>query len=168
MLRVGDTIQLSASDLVGHLNCRNLTELDLAVAKGELAKPKVWSPLLDVLRERGIRHEQGYVDHLRAKGLDIATIDGVGLDAEAVTATAEAMRLGRAVIVQGAFLRDELGWPPRCPVASGYAERPRQLVLRSRRHQALERNQGRDGPAAQPLQRFGRQDSRADTRNDRT
>ncbi len=70
MLKVGQTIQLNASDLVGHLNCRNLTELDLAVAKGVLAKPKVWSPLVDVLRERGIRHEQGYIDHLRVRGLE--------------------------------------------------------------------------------------------------
>jgi predicted RecB family nuclease len=114
MLKVGQTIQLSASDLVGHLNCRNLTELDLAVAKGALAKPRVWSPLLDVLRERGYRHEQGYIDHLRATVLDVETIGGVGLDAEAVLATVEAMRLGRAVIVQGAFLTD--GWGGRTDV----------------------------------------------------
>ena len=73
MLKVGNTVQLSASDLVGHLNCRNLTELDLAVAKGALAKPRVWNPLLDVARERGLRHEQGYVDHLRAKGFEVET-----------------------------------------------------------------------------------------------
>jgi hypothetical protein len=38
MLKVRNTVQLSASDLVGHLNCRNLTELDLAVAEGILAE----------------------------------------------------------------------------------------------------------------------------------
>jgi hypothetical protein len=92
------------SDLVGHLNYRNLTELDLAVTNGELPKPRVWSPFLDVLRERGIRHEQRYVEHLRAKGHDIAALEGVGFDAEAITATIDAMRLGRDVIVQGAFL----------------------------------------------------------------
>ena len=52
MLKVNQGFQLSASDLVGHLNCRNLTELDLAVANGVLAKPKIWNPVLDVLRER--------------------------------------------------------------------------------------------------------------------
>jgi predicted RecB family nuclease len=104
MLKVDQGIQLSASDLVGHLNCRNLTELDLAVAVGAVAKPKVWNPLLDVLRERGLRHEQGYVEHLRARDLEIEIIPGVGLDAEAVAATVRAMRLGRQVIVQGAFL----------------------------------------------------------------
>ena len=54
MQKIGRAIQLSASDLVGHLNCRNLTELDIGVAKGTIAKPKVWNPLLDVLRERGL------------------------------------------------------------------------------------------------------------------
>jgi hypothetical protein len=69
VLKIDDTFRLSASDLVGHLNCRNLTELDVAVAKGRLAKPKSWAdPLLDVLRERGIRHEEAYVDHLREEG----------------------------------------------------------------------------------------------------
>jgi len=109
MQKIGNAIQLSASDLVGHLNCRNLTELDLAVAKGTLAKPRTWNPLLDVLRERGLRHEQGYVDHLRAKGLDIETVAGVGLDEDSVAATAKAMCLGREVVVQGAFLADNWG-----------------------------------------------------------
>jgi hypothetical protein len=37
MLSVDDgVVHLSASDLVGHLNCRYLTKLDLAVARGEL------------------------------------------------------------------------------------------------------------------------------------
>jgi uncharacterized protein len=113
MLRIGDTIQLSASDLVGHLNCRNLTELDLAVAKGELAKPRVFgSSLLDVLRERGFRHEQGYIEHLKAMGRDVQIIWGVGFDAGAVAATAEAMRLGRAAIVQGAFHAGNWGGRP--------------------------------------------------------
>ena len=32
MERINQAFRLSASDLVGHLNCRNLTDLDLAVA----------------------------------------------------------------------------------------------------------------------------------------
>jgi predicted RecB family nuclease len=103
MLKVGNTVQLSASDLVGHLNCRNLTELDLAVAEGILAKPRVCNPLLDVARERGLRHEQGHVDHLRATGFDVETLAGMEFN-EAIAATARAMSLGRQVIVQGAFL----------------------------------------------------------------
>ena len=37
MLNAGGTVHLSASDLVGHLNCRYLTSLDLAVANGTFA-----------------------------------------------------------------------------------------------------------------------------------
>ena len=67
MLKTGNAIQLN-----------NLTELDLAVAKGALAKPRAWNALLDVLRERGLRPEQGYVDHLREKGIDIENRRGSG------------------------------------------------------------------------------------------
>ena len=57
MQKVGNLILLSASDLVGHLNCRHLTGLDIAVATGALEKPKVWDSLLQLLWERGARHE---------------------------------------------------------------------------------------------------------------
>ena len=79
MHTIGEEIRFSASDLVGHLNCRYLTTLDLAVATGALAKPKVWDPVLEVLAERGAQHEKGYVEHLKANGLAVTTIGGVGL-----------------------------------------------------------------------------------------
>lgn len=31
MQKTGDSLRLSATDLIGHLNCRHLTALDLAV-----------------------------------------------------------------------------------------------------------------------------------------
>jgi hypothetical protein len=46
MYKVAGTLNLSAGDLVGHLNCRYLTALDLRVANGELDKPKIWDPVL--------------------------------------------------------------------------------------------------------------------------
>jgi hypothetical protein len=61
-------IRFSASDLVGHLNCQYLTTLDLAVATGALAKPKVWDPVLEVLAERGAQHEEGYVAFVECVG----------------------------------------------------------------------------------------------------
>ena len=104
MQRIGDDIHLSASDLVGHLNCQHLTGLDLAVANGALAKPKVWDdPLLEILWERGSRHEKEYVDHLTASGLSVVAIDGVGVDDEAIVRTRAAMEGGAEIIVQGAF-----------------------------------------------------------------
>ncbi|MEY3841476.1 MAG: hypothetical protein RLZZ542_586, partial [Pseudomonadota bacterium] len=60
----GDDVRLSATDLVGHLNCRHLTDLDRSVARGSLPEPKVWDPALAALWERGKQHEASYVDHL--------------------------------------------------------------------------------------------------------
>jgi len=67
--KINETFQLTATDLVGRFNCRNLTELDIAFAEGTLTKPKVWNPMLDVVRELGLRHEQKFVDHLHGRGL---------------------------------------------------------------------------------------------------
>ena len=52
MKKVGDSFALSATDLVGYLNCHHLVRLDRAVAEGALSKPKVWDPLLQILSER--------------------------------------------------------------------------------------------------------------------
>src|SRR5262249_61981716 len=103
MLNIGGTVHLSASDLVGHLNCRYLTSLDLAVANGVLAKPFVRDPVLEVLAERGALHEQGYVEHLKASGLSVTAIGGGGVDSSVVAQTLDAMKAGAPVIVQGAL-----------------------------------------------------------------
>jgi predicted RecB family nuclease len=114
MQKIGDSIIVSASDLVGHLNCRHLTGLDIAVATGALEKPKVWDPLLQLLWERGARHEQAFVDHLKSKGFSVTVIDGIGVDDEAVARTREAMASGDAIIVQGAFRLS--GWVGRTDI----------------------------------------------------
>lgn len=103
MQKHGDTLLLSASDLVGHLNCGHLTSLDLQVANGTTGKPAQWDPLLDLLRARGAQHEQGFVEHLRAQGHAITTIEGVGGDDAAVAQTQAAMLAGDEIIVQGAL-----------------------------------------------------------------
>lgn len=103
MLRVGPEYQLSATDLVGHLNCAHLTALDRQVADGKLEKPKIWDPLLDILQQRGARHEAAYIDNLRDAGLAITVIDGKGIDDAAVSATLAAMQAGAPVIVQAAL-----------------------------------------------------------------
>ena len=68
MKRVGEALRLSASDLVGFLNCEYLTQLELAVASGIRERPFRADPMLDVLRERGFRHEAAYLDHLELMG----------------------------------------------------------------------------------------------------
>ena len=105
--RIKDSLALSATDLVGYLNCRHLTELDRAVAEGSLAKPKVRDdPLLQLLAERGSVHEQNYVDHLTKNDLEPVRIDGFRVSDEAVSQTLAAMNRGAQVIVQGALSHD--------------------------------------------------------------
>jgi predicted RecB family nuclease len=114
MQLVGKSLHLSASDLVGHLNCRYLTTLDLQAAYGKAQKPKVWDPLLELLVERGALHEQAYVDHLKAQGLSITKIEGIGVDAGAVAETLAAMKAGVQVIVQGAL--QSANWAGRADI----------------------------------------------------
>jgi len=103
MLLLDGILQLSGSDLVGHLNCRHLTELEKAAAKGELQKVFNHDPLLRILAERGREHERGYVEHLRASGFEVHEVSGNGVTGELVEETSEAMRKGVEVISQGAF-----------------------------------------------------------------
>jgi predicted RecB family nuclease len=114
MLKVGDALQLSASDLVGHLNCRHLTGLDLEAAEGRLERPHYYDPLLEILVERGALHERDYLDRLAASGIEVVRIEGPGIRASQIDETLEAMRAGREVIAQGA-LRSE-AWGGRVDV----------------------------------------------------
>jgi len=95
----GSAIELSASDLSGFLSCIHLTALDLAVAHGKREPPAWADPVLIVLRERGLDHERGYVDQLRAQGLSITDLDGI-LGEDAVRRSVEAIRTGADVILQ--------------------------------------------------------------------
>jgi predicted RecB family nuclease len=132
LLKLGATIQLSASDLVGYLNCHHLTYLDTLVATGAKARPEVWDPSLEVLWERGAAHERAYVEHLRARGLEIVEIEGIGVAPVQVEQTLAAMRAGAEVIVQGAFLQGV--WSGRAdvlvrvPVASALGDWSYEVV----------------------------------------
>ncbi|WP_422001739.1 TM0106 family RecB-like putative nuclease [Reyranella sp.] len=110
----GESLRLSASDLIGHINCRYLTQLDLRVARGALSKSSHYDPAREVLIERGRRHEQGYLDHLRALGREITTIDGFGIDSASVAATIAAIKEGADVIAQAALQSGE--WVGRADV----------------------------------------------------
>tara|TARA_R100000005_G_scaffold49016_2_gene23517 strand:- start:1981 stop:5388 length:3408 start_codon:yes stop_codon:yes gene_type:complete len=114
MRKIDTGIQLSASDLVGHLNCRHLTALDIGVCEGTLSKPHVWDPLLEILRERGRRHEDAFIQHLKDQGLTSAHIEGIDITPSAVAATREAMEAGVDVIIQAAMQNDR--WAGRADV----------------------------------------------------
>ncbi|MCW5715749.1 MAG: TM0106 family RecB-like putative nuclease [Bauldia sp.] len=102
MQKVGETIRLSATDLSQFLACAHRTALDLTVALGRRTAPFRFDPMIDVLRERGLAHEQAYVDGLRSLGLGLADLNGTGGD-QAVAATLEAMQRGVDVIVQASL-----------------------------------------------------------------
>lgn len=99
-------VALSASDLVGYLNCHHLSALDLDVASGNREKPNYYNPLLEILKERGNQHENAYLEHLKEGGFSYVCIDGVGITDGSVKATLQAMKDGAQIIVQAAFRKD--------------------------------------------------------------
>lgn len=102
-------VAFGAGDLVNHLACRYLTDLNTQMAEGAIAAPGDRDPMLDLLRRRGMAHEQSYVQHLEEAGCTITRIDGVGLSEEAADATLDAMRSGCEIIVQAALMKGTWG-----------------------------------------------------------
>lgn len=103
MKKSATSIRLTASDLSNHLACRHLSVLDLQVATGRRATPAWNSPDAQILQERGIAHENAYVEHLSASGLVIASFRDFGNDETTVAQTLQAMQAGVDIIVQAAF-----------------------------------------------------------------
>lgn len=111
MRRVGGHIVLSATDLSSHLGCRHKTELDRAVAEGQRSLPDWHDPRLAILTERGLAHEQAYVEALHSQGLQFVAFDE---DQANPAKTEAAMRAGADVIVQAALAIP--GWGGRADV----------------------------------------------------
>ncbi len=114
MKRLGDALRLTATDLANHLACRHLTQLDLAVARGE-RRPLDWlSPDVAVLRERGLDHEAAFLKHLERSGLRITSLAEEPDEAAAFERTRAAMRSGDDVIAQATLLAGQ--WAGRADV----------------------------------------------------
>jgi predicted RecB family nuclease len=96
MQLTGDGLLLSATDLAQHLGCRHLTQLDRAAVEKRITAPMWKDPLLEVLKERGLKHEAAYEEHLAAGGLSVAHV-GQGASPDQVR---ELMRAGTDVLVQ--------------------------------------------------------------------
>lgn len=105
MKHEGGALHLSATDLAGHLACQDLSQLDRLAVLGKL-KPPVWrDPMLDVLRARGLAHEQAYLEYLRTEqGLDVLELEDVGISEEGFERTRTAMREGVGAIAQGTLI----------------------------------------------------------------
>lgn len=89
-------LRLAATDLANHLGCAHLTQLDRAAAEGRAAAPIWTDPVLEMLKERGLKHEAAYAEHLTAIGLSVVDVGHGGTEAE----VAELMREGIDVIAQ--------------------------------------------------------------------
>ena len=102
------TLVVSATDLVGFLECDHLVTLELERTHGRREKPIRNDPQLELIQKRGYAHEQAYIARLRAEGRivrEIATGDLKTPDQlrAAEAATLEAMRDGADVIFQATF-----------------------------------------------------------------
>ncbi len=96
MQATSDQLILSATDLAKHLGCSHLTGLDQAAALGRLDPPTWADPALEMLQERGLAHENTYLDALRAQGRAVRVL------AEGEAAR-DAMQEGAEVIVQASL-----------------------------------------------------------------
>lgn len=103
-------ITLAPTDLSNFLSCRHLSALDLRAALGKAERPIRYGPLMEELRERGLAHEQRYLDHLTAQGLTIVHASGDEFEdqytEEGLQRTLQAMRDGADVIYQGTLSDD--------------------------------------------------------------
>lgn len=107
MYETDGALVVSATDLVKHLACAHITQLDRELTRGERTLPDRDDALLSILFERGIGHEAAYLERLRADGkeiVEIATQDGSmrGLR-RAEDATLAAIDAGADVIYQATF-----------------------------------------------------------------
>ena len=73
MQSLENRLLFSPTDLNGFLSCEHMTTLQLAVARGELAKPFRHNSHAELIRRKGDEHEAAYLARLR--GEHVATID---------------------------------------------------------------------------------------------
>lgn len=102
------TIVVSATDLVGFLECDHLVTLELDRAREERERPFRNDPQLDLLRQRGYDHERRYIERLRGEGRTVRELAHGRLETPdelraAEAATLDAMRDGHDVIFQATF-----------------------------------------------------------------
>ena len=108
MRHANGRLLFSATDLSRHLACNHLTSLRRSVAFGELESPPPYDdPRAEVLRQRGLEHEQRLLKQLATDGRTVETImppdtpfshrDPVATAAR----TRDAMRRGTDVVYQG-------------------------------------------------------------------
>jgi predicted RecB family nuclease len=112
MERVDSRLIFSASDLINHLECPHLTQLDIEVALGRVDLTQTRSDTTELVARKGDQHERDYLLQLRYDGREIVEIKSEsGLEGTRLGAkqTIEAMQAGAEVIYQG-VLFDGVRW----------------------------------------------------------
>ena len=108
MRKLGDSILLSATDLMRFMGCAHATSLDLAYMRGNGPTPREASEDTALLQKQGDAHEAAHLARLKATGLGIVEIDRSELPQNADT-TRAALKEGHDVLFQGAFLSGNWG-----------------------------------------------------------
>jgi uncharacterized protein len=99
------TALLSPTDLTSYLACEHLTNLELGVARGQRGAPDR-NEDAELLAQKGLAHEEAYLERLRSEGRDIREIKtDEGLEA-AAEATRAAIEDRVDVIYQGVLIDD--------------------------------------------------------------
>jgi len=99
---------LSPSALTRFLGCEHRTYLDILERRGELSEERR-PPDMQLLFDRGIRHEDGILQRFLDEGHDVAQLTDEDAAREVLAArTREAMEQGVEILHQACFLRD--GW----------------------------------------------------------
>ncbi len=113
----GGRLAFAATDLSSHLACVHLTGLRRAAARGEIEPPPPYDdPRGDVLRQRGIDHEQRLLQRFAAEGRNVETVTAADVPfaqrdpAVAAARTVDAMRRGAGVIYQGRLTDGDGRW----------------------------------------------------------
>ncbi|MGH3050664.1 MAG: TM0106 family RecB-like putative nuclease, partial [Gaiellaceae bacterium] len=105
-----DSLSLSPSDLSAFLACAHLTQLELRVQRGELARPHRDDPQGDLVKRLGEEHERRYLQRLLDDGRSVTTIELAESDWDwerAARETEEALRSGVDVVYQACFVDGE-------------------------------------------------------------
>lgn len=94
----------AATDVAHFLSCHHLLTLDQAEAAGQLKKPFISDPGLDLLKELGLRHEQAYLERLnQSDGHRVVQVPTNIPWREAVDYTMQSLREGASAIAQATF-----------------------------------------------------------------
>jgi predicted RecB family nuclease len=97
---------LSPSSLNNFLGCEHRTYLDLRADRGEIPREEYVPPDAQLLLERGMRHEENFLQSLRDEGRDVVSLEEKAPSIARAAETEAAMREGREVIHQACFLHD--------------------------------------------------------------